>query len=51
MALAAVKFDGLENWLGAALNTKLLGDVAPLEQVVSRGLQELGALFKAHGVK
>ncbi len=51
MALAEVEADGLETWMGSALSTALLGDVSALEQMVGRGLDELGALFKFHGVK
>jgi hypothetical protein len=51
MAVAKVQADGLEAWVGTALSTTILGDVAPLESMVGRGLQELGALLKAHGVK
>lgn len=51
MAIAEVKANGLENWLSAALSTTLLGDVAPLQAMVGRGLKELEALFKFHGVK
>jgi 7-cyano-7-deazaguanine synthase in queuosine biosynthesis len=51
MALAEVDADGLERWLGAALSTALLGDVAPHQAMVGRGLKELGALLKSYGVK
>jgi 7-cyano-7-deazaguanine synthase in queuosine biosynthesis len=51
MALAKVEADGLERWLGTALSTTLLGDVAPLQAMVGRGLNELGALLKSYGVK
>jgi len=51
MALAEVKSDGLETWIGTALSTTLLGDIGPLQAMVGRGLNELGALFKFHGVK
>ena len=51
MALAEVKSDGLEAWIGSALSTTLLGDVDALEKMVGRGLSELGSLFKFHGVK
>jgi 7-cyano-7-deazaguanine synthase in queuosine biosynthesis len=51
MAVAEAKANGLENWLGTALSTTLLGDVAPLQAMVGRGLDELGALLKFHGVK
>lgn len=51
MALADARADGLESWLGTSLSTALLGDVRPLQDMVGRGLKELGALLKAHGVK
>ena len=51
MALGEVEADGLERWLGTALSTTLLGDVAPLQAMVGRGLKELGALLKSYGVK
>jgi hypothetical protein len=51
MALAEVKSDGLEAWIGTSLSTTLLGDIGPLQAMVGRGLKELGALFKFHGVK
>jgi 7-cyano-7-deazaguanine synthase in queuosine biosynthesis len=51
MALAEVQSDGLESWIGTALSTALLGDIGPLEMMVGRGLNELGSLFKFHGVK
>jgi hypothetical protein len=51
MALAEVDIDGLERWLGTTLSTTLLGDVAGLQAMVGRGLEELRALFKFCGVK
>ena len=51
MALAEVDADGLERWLGTALSTTLLGDVASLQAMVGRGLAELGTLLKFYGVK
>jgi hypothetical protein len=51
MALAEVKSDGLETWIGTALSTTLLGDVGPLQAMVGRGLNELTSLFKFYGVK
>jgi hypothetical protein len=51
MALAEVNSDGLEEWIGSSLSTALLGDVGALEQMAGRGLNELGSLFKFHGVK
>jgi hypothetical protein len=49
--MAEAKANGLENWLGTALSTTLLGDVEPLQAMVGRGLDELAALLKSHGVK
>jgi 7-cyano-7-deazaguanine synthase in queuosine biosynthesis len=51
MALADVKANGLEAWIGTSLSTTLLGDVSSLQAMVGRALDELGGLFKAHGVK
>jgi hypothetical protein len=51
MALAEVRTDGLEAWIGTSLSTTLLGDVGPLQSMVGRGLKELGALFKFYRVK
>jgi 7-cyano-7-deazaguanine synthase in queuosine biosynthesis len=51
MAVAEVKIDGLERWIGSALSTALMADVAAKQAMVGRGLAELGALLKHHGVK
>jgi 7-cyano-7-deazaguanine synthase in queuosine biosynthesis len=51
MALAEAKADGLDSLLGTSLSTALLGDVRPLQDVVARGLKEVGALLKTYGVK
>jgi 7-cyano-7-deazaguanine synthase in queuosine biosynthesis len=51
MALAEVEADGIETWLGTALSTNLLGDVAPLQAMVGRALIELGSLLKFYGVQ
>jgi hypothetical protein len=51
MALAEVKADGLDTWLGSALAYPKIGDTAPLRDLVERGLNELGALQLHHGVK
>jgi hypothetical protein len=53
MALAEVEADGLERWLGTAISTTLLGigDVASLQEMVGRGLGELGALLESYGVE
>jgi hypothetical protein len=51
MAIAEVQSEGLDAWLGNALSTVMLGDVAPLKSVVGRALAELAALHRLHGVK
>ena len=51
MALEEVKSEGLEKWIGTALSATLLGDIAALQAMVGRGLNELGSLFRFHGVK
>jgi hypothetical protein len=51
MAIAEVKDIGLENWAGTALSTALLENVASLQNTIARGLDELGALLRVHGVK
>jgi hypothetical protein len=51
MALAEVEDERLENWIGTALSTVLLGEVGPLQAMVDRALKELRLLFKAYGVK
>ncbi|MBA3915698.1 MAG: hypothetical protein H0X25_17970 [Acidobacteriales bacterium] len=51
MAVAEAREDGLENWIGTALSTALLGDVNELQLMVGRGIEELGVLLKHHGVK
>ena len=51
MAIVEARAEGLEMWLGTALSTALLGDVALLQAMVGRGLGELQMLFKQHGIK
>lgn len=51
MAIAEVKTEGLDAWLGAALTMPLIGDTAPLRALIARGLDEIAALHAAHGVK
>jgi hypothetical protein len=51
IALAAVKADGLESWLGHALASPYIQDRAALLGMLERGLGELRALHKSHGVK
>ena len=51
MAVAEIRSDGLDAWLGAALTAPLIGNVAPLRSVIERGLGELAALHAAYGVR
>jgi hypothetical protein len=51
MAVAEVRAEGLDTWLGASLSTALLGNVMPYRQTVERGLQELGAFLEAMEVR
>jgi hypothetical protein len=51
MAVAEVRADGLDRWLGAALNSTQMGDTKPYKDVVGRGLEELGRFLDASGVK
>jgi 7-cyano-7-deazaguanine synthase in queuosine biosynthesis len=51
MAVAQVRAEDLERWLGASLNSTLMGDTTPYEDVVGRGLEELGRFLDAAGVK
>jgi 7-cyano-7-deazaguanine synthase in queuosine biosynthesis len=51
MAVAEVRADGLDRWLGASLNSSILGDTKPYKDVVARGLQELEKFLNAAGVK
>lgn len=51
MALAEVKAEGLDAWLGSALAYPKMNDTAPLRGLIGRGLNELEALHKYYGVK
>lgn len=51
MAVAEVRADGLDAWLGPALTYPKMGDTAPLRHLVRRGLDELAALHQVHDVK
>jgi len=51
MAVAQVRAEGLDGWLGTSLSAVLLGDVASYRQTVKRGLQELGNFLDAAGVR
>ena len=51
MAVAEVRSGGLDSWLGASLDTTVMGDVTPYRKVVGRGLEELGKFLDSMGVK
>lgn len=51
MALAAVRANGLESWLGHALASPFIQDRAAVLRMLERGLGELRALHQAYGVK
>lgn len=51
MAIAEVRSDGFDAWLGSALAYPRMGDPASIRALVERGLQELASLHKHHGVK
>lgn len=51
MAVAQVQSEGLDSWLSGALGTPLIGDAAPLRDVIERGLGEIAALHAAYGVR
>lgn len=50
MAVAQVRVEGVNSWLGASLNRSLLGDVAQYEHTIERGLQELAEFLEVMGV-
>jgi hypothetical protein len=51
MAVAEVRSYGLDRWIGASLNSSLLGDLSPYKDVVSRGINELGEFLDSMGVR
>lgn len=51
MAIAEVKSEGLDNWLGTTLSSATLGDTVALRGVVERGLAEVETLHLKYGVK
>jgi hypothetical protein len=51
MALAEIKSEGVEAWIGTSLSTTLLGDVGPLQAMVGRAMDELQSLFKHYVVR
>ncbi|MEH3047206.1 Qat anti-phage system QueC-like protein QatC [Sphingomonas adhaesiva] len=50
MAIDAIAQNGLEHWIGGAMNGEMLGDVAPYRDVVGRGIAELATLHQHLGV-
>ena len=50
VALAAVRDDGVESWLGHALASPLISDRAALLGMLDRGMAELHALHESYGV-
>lgn len=51
VAVAEARGEGFDRWIRPRLTAPSLGDTTPYKQVVSRGLDELGALLKSAGVK
>lgn len=51
MAVAEVKSNGLDVWLGASLSSTLIQDTLPYKEVVRRGLDELGNFLDVIGVR
>lgn len=51
MAIAQVRADGLESWIAPALNSTMIADVAPLKDLVQRGLDELDALHQRYRIR
>lgn len=50
MGIETVRRDGVDALIGGAMNTRLLGSVAPYRGVVERGIAELAALQAGLGV-
>lgn len=51
MAVAQVRSEGLDSWLGTSLSSTSLGDVTPYRRTVERGLNEIGNFLDAMGVR
>ena len=51
MAVADVKLNGLDSWLGASLSSSLLPNKQALREVARRGLEELEEFLKAQNVR
>ncbi len=50
MGVASAEADGISAWAGPTLSSALLGDLAPFEDVLRRGIGELGAFLRGLGV-
>ena len=50
MAVAQIRRDGFDRWLGASLCSTLIDDTTPYREVVKRGIDELSRLLEAVGV-
>jgi hypothetical protein len=51
IAVAEVRSDGIDRWLGASLSSTLIADTAPYRDVLRRGVDELGAFLDSAGVR
>lgn len=51
IALAAVRSDGLDTWLGNSLGSPMISNRAALRAMVERGLDELRRLHNAYSIK
>jgi hypothetical protein len=51
MAVAEVKENGLEAWLGASLSSSLLRDKDALRQVARRGLDEVAQFLQSQKIR
>jgi hypothetical protein len=51
MAIAGVKEDGIQSWMGSSVVSRLIPNQAPYRDVVKRGLAELEKFVKSAGIK
>jgi 7-cyano-7-deazaguanine synthase in queuosine biosynthesis len=51
MAVAAVRANGLDAWLGSSLSSKRIPDTMPYKEVLGRGISELSEFLRYAGVK
>lgn len=50
MAIRQVRTEGINSLLGACLSSALVGNTLPYKQMVSRGIEEIGAFFDHMGI-